>query len=323
MKLKANIQIWRAFACACVFMVHLGQALEIDGTLRLITDFGARGVQMFFIISGYLIANSFEKYGEQNIGLFIKKKMIKLLPLYYIVMLYYFSVHTFLLKNIPQDPTGLGWIRYIIPINGIVPATEIAFWDNLGATWTIPCFVFAYLVLPVCLKWIKNYKAASLLLLISFAARKALPLFCGWMGVLEEFCYFCEGVFIYFVCKDQKKDVAYILVSLMALLYIVVGRIYTNAYTFVFMAMVLATDQMEIQSGIVKKILAICDKYSYTLYLAHGIVFIHILGFCQVGRIGKGLIAVLGSALLTFVVYTYMESPVQRWLAGWIKKDKK
>lgn len=317
---KVNIQIWRAFACIGVFMVHLGQSLKFEGMLRIVTDFGSRGVQMFFIISGYLIANSFVKYGNQNTGLFIRKKLIKLLPLYYIIMFYYFIMHTFILRNVPHDPSGMGWLRYLLPLNGIVPATDVSFWDNLGATWTIPYFVFAYLMLPICLKWVKTYKGAAVLMVLSFAARKLLPLLGGWMTVLDGFCYFCEGVFLYYVCKDRKEKPVYILVTMLALLFVVIGRIYTNTYSFIFMSMVLATEQMEIHSPGVKKLLSVSDKYSYTMYLAHVIVNSHILPRCRFGTVLEVSVAVLGAAVLTYVIYNFLEAPAQRWLGKLTEK---
>lgn len=49
-----SIVIWRVIACLGVFAVHLGQRMNLSGYIRLISDFGKYGVQLFFIISGLL-----------------------------------------------------------------------------------------------------------------------------------------------------------------------------------------------------------------------------------------------------------------------------
>lgn len=318
--IKANIQLWRAFACACVFMVHFGQRIGFDGILRQLTDFGSRGVQMFFIISGYLIANSFYSYGHQDTKLFISKKLIKLMPLYYIVMIYYFIVHTFLLRDIPADPHGFGWIRYILPLNGILPPADTYFWDNLGITWTIPCFFAAYITLPIILKSIRTYKSAAVLLVVSFLLRYVPSIAGGWFQILESFCYFCEGIFLYFTNKEKKEIPVYVILFCLILAYLAIAKINLNLYSFIFMIMILATENMEIQSNWLKKWLSISDKYSYTMYLVHGIVFIHCLDRYHLGGKIESIIAILGTAILTYFVYTYLEHPMQKKLTSLLRK---
>jgi len=42
------IQIIRIIACLLVFVVHFGQRMEFNGIVRVFTDFGKYGVQLFF-----------------------------------------------------------------------------------------------------------------------------------------------------------------------------------------------------------------------------------------------------------------------------------
>jgi peptidoglycan/LPS O-acetylase OafA/YrhL len=39
-----------------VFIVHLGQRVNLNGFLRKLTDIGAYGPMLFFLISGFLAA---------------------------------------------------------------------------------------------------------------------------------------------------------------------------------------------------------------------------------------------------------------------------
>ncbi len=53
-----SIQILRCLACLMVFMVHWGQRVKLTGIPRKLTDIGAYGPALFFLISGYLAAKS-------------------------------------------------------------------------------------------------------------------------------------------------------------------------------------------------------------------------------------------------------------------------
>ena len=58
---KIGLSILRVIACLAVFIVHLGQRVSLHGIIREVTDTGAYGVQMFFVLSGFLACFSLEK----------------------------------------------------------------------------------------------------------------------------------------------------------------------------------------------------------------------------------------------------------------------
>ena len=49
-----SLKLFRVMSCIGVVLVHYGQRASLNGIFRTITDFGAYGVYMFFIISGFL-----------------------------------------------------------------------------------------------------------------------------------------------------------------------------------------------------------------------------------------------------------------------------
>lgn len=201
-----NIQFWRLISTSMVFMVHFGQRTGLTGFFRSISDFGAFGVHLFFMISGFLIVNSYENYGRNDLKKYYYKKLISILPLYYCVILYYFVVHTFILKDVPADPTGFGWLRYLLVLNNILPNTGIYFWDNLGITWTIPYFMFAYLVLPLVLKFVKNLNSCIIFWAITVVLSFNVHLFNGWFSLLGDFQFFVFGMLIYYI-HTRKKEI--------------------------------------------------------------------------------------------------------------------
>ena len=120
---NVSIQLLRVCACILVFVVHFGQRVGLSGTLRLFTDFGRFGVQLFFLISGFLAAKAICDNPEIDVKKYYLKRAIAILPLYYLVIFYYFITENILnhfVSVIPPDDLGLGWFRYLFLLNGVL-----------------------------------------------------------------------------------------------------------------------------------------------------------------------------------------------------------
>ena len=102
-----RIVLFRVLACLSVFFVHLGQRVNWEGIVRTFSDYGQYGVQLFFVVSGYLAYLSLS-YAKSNLEYWYKR-LLRICPLYYFVILYFFMTETFIFR----DETGLGWSRYI------------------------------------------------------------------------------------------------------------------------------------------------------------------------------------------------------------------
>ena len=158
-KRLVSIQLLRCISCIMVFMIHLGQRVQLTGLIRNITDIGARGPILFFLISGFLSSYSLCKK-TISIKKYYIKRISVILPLYYSVILYFFISETILeyfkISHIPIDDYHIGWFRYIFLLNGFINS-NCEFWRNLGMTLTIPIFAFFYLIAPIFQKIINNH----------------------------------------------------------------------------------------------------------------------------------------------------------------------
>lgn len=67
MQRKVGLQILRIIACIGVFICHLGVQMGVEGAIERFMDFGARGVYLFFVLSGYLGFQSRELENENRI----------------------------------------------------------------------------------------------------------------------------------------------------------------------------------------------------------------------------------------------------------------
>lgn len=88
------IDALRGFAVLGVVMVHTGQYIpDLPSWFRNITDNGAYGVQLFFILSAFTLYLSMEKrgqLGDSNLNFFIRR-YFRIAPLFYLAL--FFSRH--------------------------------------------------------------------------------------------------------------------------------------------------------------------------------------------------------------------------------------
>lgn len=324
---NVSIQLLRVIACLLVYIVHLGQRLELSGILRTVTDFGKSGVFLFFVISGFLAATSLCLRDRINKKEYYIKRAIAILPLYYFIILVVFiveqTIHHFA-PFIPADTTGLGWLRFVFLLNGAVNSSSL-YWSNLAGTWTIPVFAFFYLIAPWVLSKLKTAKGA----------------FCVWLGVFVltkgigriYSCYisanlhfFFLGVLVYFCHRESREKLSLPFLVLCAVGGFVVSQV-NLAYAFLFAAILTVVVRMKPLTlpTPVTAVVNTLDKYSFTLYLAHEALF-----HCVVDRLleqgaHKALIAVVatvGTVAVTWLVGRFVEHPIQKDLRKrLLKKD--
>ena len=66
-----------------------------------------------------------------------------------------------------------------------------------------------------------------------------------------------------------------------------------------------------------QNVLNVIDKYSYTIYLMHGVVFCSIvdrLNALGVSKILIAIVAIIGTFIATFIVGKFIERPIQNFL---------
>ena len=333
-KTDRGIQLLRIIACLAVFICHFSQRMHIDEwsmNLYNFTQLGRYGVELFFVISGYLICFSLSK--KQSILQFYKKRAVRILPLYFFCVLYFFITETFIFQDIPPDPYGLGWLRYIFCLNGIVPSDEY-FWSNIGITWTIPVFMSFYLCAPLLKKICNTVLSSSVVLLISIGIAVIINhRLSGWLSAFIYFPCFIIGIIVFHVKKNSKQF--WMILVFQIFVFIVKwckwdGVIYKitkdgDLYlvSLVFATLIVLSDQMKVKRISIKKALDVLDEHSYTLYLVHGIVFCGIIDKFQFNKWIIALIAILLTIILTITIHKFIEKPIQNKLLTFQFRTKK
>lgn len=324
-KRNVSIQLLRVGACLLVFLVHFGQRVDLSGILRVFTDFGRYGVQLFLLISGFLAGRTFFDNPEVNVWTYYKKRAIAILPLYYLVILYYFITENILnhfVSVIPADELGLGWFRYIFLLNGFFNS-DTYFWSNLGITWTIPIFAFFYLIAPWILRKVKSVAASIVVWLCVFAITKVLGMFYSCVMFSNLHMLFL-GAVVYACVKNKCSLPAIAVFALLAICMTILKKeLYVYISSFACIMLALTTAGNVCLPGWLQRTIDTLDKYSYTLYLMHGVVFCSVidrLNLMGVSRAIIAAIAVIGTFVATLIVGKFIEKPIQNLLKKRILK---
>ena len=304
-----HIQLLRAIACIGVFVTHLAPRLGATGKVAWLANQGAAGVYLFFVISGYLACcdRKFPTAGKKEILTYYKKRLVRILPLYYAVILYNIFLHGFLLKDIPADPKRLYWLRYFFLTNSVIPAPN-DFWGNISATWTISLFVAFYLLAPVFVRLIRGSTSAFFAYVLSLILRY-LWIKTGYgdyMMIFYYLHYFLLGILVWEIQQmDVRKEretssqvvaqkqqertsktgartrqlAVYAALLAAAGLILWLGRAQTDSFilwSWCFGALLIAGSGFHFSrtgiAGRVTDAVLWTDRYSYEIYLVHAVV---------------------------------------------------
>lgn len=89
-----GLNVLRAFAISFVFLYHYIVFFEHPAWLEKIGKFGWTGVDLFFVLSGYLIASqlfeTINKTNKVNLKIFFIKRVFRIFPAYFFILAIYF-----------------------------------------------------------------------------------------------------------------------------------------------------------------------------------------------------------------------------------------
>src|SRR3954469_9272181 len=92
----------RGMAAIAVLMFHLPRGFW----------FGATGVDLFFVLSGYLISAIILRYREQPgfLGVFYYRRLLRIFPIYYIAILVTLGINS--LRKTPESTYGVWYTLF-------------------------------------------------------------------------------------------------------------------------------------------------------------------------------------------------------------------
>ena len=179
--MQPALDVLRILAALMVLTVHTGQLTGLEAQ----TAFGANGVTLFFILSGYLTQISLER--TPKISAYYRRRALRILPLYWLTLAirYLYDMVFALAAGIPaaevfslQGTCGPRWLRYVFFLQMWIPSDDWMLWNNRNVLWTMSAFAFFYLAAPWLHRLVERFRSR-------FAASFVLLLLCiGGKGTL-------------------------------------------------------------------------------------------------------------------------------------------
>lgn len=283
-----HIQSLRAFSVLLVFFFHCNLEFFSNGYL---------GVDIFFVISGYVITKILEenyfKNKDNQFKNFYVKRIIRIAPVYFTVITFFFLIFLVIGPLTDLDYI-LKKIKYVITfgsnfyyLNYNKEYFENVFQDPLNHTWSLGVEMQFYLFFPFLIFLLKknfyrNSKKKILTIIIVFGIILTLFFFKNanltFYSPLFRFWEFLLGSLAYYLHIEKKKfitdDKSFIF--LIIIFFIIIFSNADNKFlnlllitTITFLFLVFKKDQSDFNSIFNNNILLHLGNISYSFYLWH------------------------------------------------------
>lgn len=196
----------RAFAISFVFIYHYGRIFYCPETLTNIGKFGWTGVDLFFVLSGYLIASQlFAGIPTQGINLriFFTKRIFRIIPVYLVILLLYFVFPSFR----EREALAPLW-KYLTFTQNI--GLDLRNQGTFSHAWSLCIEEQFYLLFPFMILILVYYKLVNqifLLLLIMFLSGFIFRLYI-WTNFVSPFIvkghflvYWYKWIYYLTICR--------------------------------------------------------------------------------------------------------------------------
>ena len=176
----------RAFAIIMVFFFHYQRWFEHPAWMPTALNFGWTGVDLFFVLSGFLISSQLfaqiKKDGNFSMRDFYIKRIFRILPIYYFVLAIYFLFPFF--SSTQSLPPLWKFLTFTQNFGA-----DFQYHRSFGVVWSLCVEEHFYLLMPVILLlFLKTglFKKGYLLLLVLFVAGFLIRLYCWYDVYLHQ-----------------------------------------------------------------------------------------------------------------------------------------
>jgi peptidoglycan/LPS O-acetylase OafA/YrhL len=185
------INSFKGIAILAVMMIHYSIGDITNEPFTKIVNSGAKGVQIFFMISAYLIYWSLDKneiHGIKSSLQWILKKILSLMPLYYIGIVVHLLVlggSSYWLGSLP-NVSVLNVISHVLFLHGFYP-----YFCNsiLNVEWYIGVLGMLYFISPLLHKYVNNFSKAAGIFLVSLVISNYLPWLERYSVIPDEYVW--------------------------------------------------------------------------------------------------------------------------------------
>jgi exopolysaccharide production protein ExoZ len=165
-----SIQYIRGIAAMMVVGHHAPQQVHglNDWFPMFLDEFGSSGVDLFFVVSGFIMAITTRQSNTTPIG-FMSRRVLRVVPLYWLLTLIMVAcalIQPWLFNTLVIGPDTL--IKSLLFIPHYSTGFPEAIWPLLVPGWTLNYEMFFYFVFALCLFLPQTYRTAALLVIMMF-----------------------------------------------------------------------------------------------------------------------------------------------------------
>ncbi len=326
-----SIQFARALAALFVVYFHIAHHVAI------LPQFGAFGVDVFFVISGFIIA----KVASETPQYFFLKRLIRIVPLYWIFTLIVFlvaKINPELFKSTIPTIENLLKSLFFIPYSGVDDIIKPLYFIGWSLNYEMFFYVMSSILLSLFCRGKFHLSITLSLLLVYMFSNLIAPMsivsrFSGNSLVLE----FLIGVLIHKASSvkydNQNPCFAFVIVilifSLSSLIYLdwleysglnlfgIISRVIALGIpSGVFIYSILHLEHLFQKADFVR----LLGDSTYSIYLIHPILIeaIYFIGLRYLALESSNLYLVVISFFLCLIagiiVHLYIEKPSIRWV---------
>lgn len=208
MKRLFHIDLARTVAILLVTTYHLSRVYPVDAKIGAFDLYGLfrhgyLGVDIFFVVSGYVMAMTWERQTGNfatRARSFLRSRLLRLMPAYIVAIMFWVAVIT--ATGFAQKPVGpFHIVSHLIFTHTFFPSS---FFSVSGVMWSLAVEVHFYLLFPLLalLSWRQRCWLVSFCILAAGAATLFVPqshpfLYPLRWNVITFFPLFMLGVFIH------------------------------------------------------------------------------------------------------------------------------
>ena len=316
-KQMISMDIIRIFACFSVMAVHIANAFNIPGRVGQFMQAGSSGLGIFYILSGFLGFFSLD-YNKGSIGKWYSKRFIRILPIYYFVLVVYVCIFGLGLQKVPEWFGGLGWTTYFLCLNTIFPKFD-SYWYSFGALSSMSVFIWFYILAPIIKKIIDSYSKSIIFILITFGISKVLSS-TQWLGAFKVFYYFAIGICAYYAVKEGKEIITTVVFcSVMALLTLA-GSQSGIIYALIFGTLITNSTQLSIENIYINRVIGFLSERTFAIYLGHATIY-QLMPQLGIEKNIKGFVLfVVYSLVAIFIIHEVVEKYTMKLYNVLVKK---
>ena len=313
----SSVIVLRGLAALIVGLFHFTKGFSHDESpMKLMTENGWMGVEVFFVISGFVIPYSLlrKNYHLKNYGKFLLKRIIRIHPafiisVFIILILNYLSTLFDAYQGAPFEFSILLFIQHFF--------YAVEFFDNIWLNpvyWTLAVEFHYYLLIGVLIAiWNTNktlWIAMTFLLFIALSFLK-----------IEDFNFFNYtdifgiGVLCAFLKRNFINTTLYMVGAIGLGLLILYNHGLILAFLTVFTSLIIAFKSNLVSKGP----LIFLGNISYSLYLLHVPIGGRIINIAKRFDLSEPtkviviLFAMSVSIFAAWIFYIYVEKPSHKW----------